>query len=345
MSKIRIAVVGLGFGQQMVEHHIVKGPGSDYFELAALCDQNPQRLDAAVGKFGVKGFLDFDELLREKDIPAIGLFTGPVGRAEQIATIIRAGKDVMTTKPFELDSKKAAAVLAEAAKLGRIVHLNSPSASFSKDLEIIESWKTKYNLGRVVAGRHECWYKSVEKADGSWYDDPELCPAAPVFRLGIYGINDMMRVFGEPEAVQVMQSRIFTGRPTPDIAQLTIRFKNGAIVNTLDGWCLQPPRDAECLTIYYENGTVFRAPPLTHNGEGTAALCVVPAANKEGLPAETATVPRGELSNAYQWDVFYKAMRGEPPAHPTPPEVIVNGVKVIEAMRRAQKSGRTELIG
>lgn len=344
MKKTRIAVVGLGFGQHMVENHIVKGAGSEYFELAALCDQNPQRLDTAVKKFGVKGFLDFDELLSQKDIPVIGLFTGPVGRAEQIGKIIRAGKDVITTKPFELDSKKAESVLAEAQRLGRVVHLNSPSASFSKDLEIIESWKEKYSLGRVVAGRHECWYKSVEKADGSWYDNPELCPAAPVFRLGIYGINDMMRIFGEPESVQVMQSRIFTGRPTPDIGQLTIRFKNGAIVNTLDGWCLQPPRGAESLTIYYENGTIFRNPPLTANTEGKVTLCVVPAANGNGLAAETATVSLGELSHAYQWKVFYNAIHGEKTANPTPPEVIVNGIKVIEAMRHSQKSGKTEFI-
>ena len=344
MKKIKIAMVGLGFGQHMVENHIVSGSGSEYFELTALCDQNPQRLEAAAKKFGVRGFLDFEELLQEKNIPAIGLFTGPVGRADQIGKIIRAGKDVMTTKPFELDSKKAEAVLLEAAKSGRIVHLNSPSASYSKDLEIIEAWKSKYNLGRVIAGRHECWYKSVEKADGSWYDDPELCPTAPVFRLGIYGINDMMRIFGEPESVQVMQSRIFTGRPTPDIAQLTIRFKNGAIVSTLDGWCMQPTRNAESLSIYFENGIVFRNPLLTENPEGRVTLCVVPAANSNGLPAETATVSHEELSHSYQWEVFYKAIHGEKPANPTPPEVIINGIRVIEAMKRSQKSGKTEMV-
>ena len=344
MKKIKIAVAGLGFGQSMVENHIVSGPGSEYFELAALCDQNPQRLDAAVKKFGVLGFPDLEELLKEKDIPAIGLFTGPVGRAEQIGKIIRAGKDVMTTKPFELDSKKADAVLLESARLGRTVHLNSPSATYSKDLEIIEAWKVKYGLGRVIAGRHECWYKSVEKADGSWYDNPDLCPAAPVFRLGIYGINDMMQIFGEPESVQVMQSRIFTGRPTPDIAQLTIRFSNGAIVSTLDGWCLQPPRGAESLAIYFENGTVFRGPALTENTEGRVTMCVVPAVNGNGLPSETVSVSREELSHSYQWEVFYKAIHGEKPANPTPAEVIVNGIKVIEAMRRSQNSGKTEMV-
>ena len=55
MKKTRIAVVGLGFGHYMIENHIASGPGSEYFELAAICDQNPQRLDATVKKFGVRG--------------------------------------------------------------------------------------------------------------------------------------------------------------------------------------------------------------------------------------------------------------------------------------------------
>ena len=48
-------------------------------------------------RLGVKAYTDLDELVADPDIPAIGLFTGPVGRADLVRRIIRAGKDVMMT--------------------------------------------------------------------------------------------------------------------------------------------------------------------------------------------------------------------------------------------------------
>jgi predicted dehydrogenase len=253
----------------------------------------------------------------------------------------------MTTKPFELDSSEAEKALARARELGRVVHLNSPSASFSDDFRQIEAWREQYQLGRIIAARHECWYKSVEKADGGWYDDPEQCPVAPIFRLGIYGINDLLQLMGEPESVQVTQSRIFTGRPTADIAMMTLKFKNGCIAETLDGWCLQPPRGADSLTLYYEGGTVYRNPVLVGGQgfeNGPTKLCVVPASSENGAPVEEVALEHQQLSHAYQWDTFHRAIQGETIDHATPDRVIVDGIKVIEAMKRAESSGQTEAV-
>jgi hypothetical protein len=152
---------------------------------------------------------------------------------------------------------------------------------------------------------------------------------------------------GEPESVQVMHSRFFTGRPTPDIAMMTLKFKNGCIAETLDGWCLQPGRGADSLTLYYEGGTVYRNPVLVGGlgfENGPTRLCVVPASSENGAPVEEVAFDRRQLSHAYQWDTFHKAIHGESIEHATPDSVIVNGIKVIEAMKRAQSSGKTEMV-
>ncbi len=73
----------------------------------------------------------------------------------------------MTTKPFEQDSAAAASVLSEARRLNRVVYLNSPGPRPSEDMRIIRGWENTYDLGRLVGAHHECWYKSVEEADGS----------------------------------------------------------------------------------------------------------------------------------------------------------------------------------
>ncbi len=196
MDKLNIGMVGLNFGIQMIERHILSGPGEPYFDLAAVCRRDKTKCDEAAAKFGVKAYYTIDDLLADDEIPVIVDMTGPIGRAERIRSMIEAGKHVMTTKPFELGSQAAAAVLSRARELGRIVHLNSP----------------------------------------------------------------------------------------------------------------------------------------------------VPAANANGEPAETATFDHQQLSHCYQWDTFHKAIHGEHVDHATPDSVIVNGIKVIEAMQRAQDSGTTEAV-
>lgn len=143
----------------------------------------------------------------------------------------------MTTKPFELNANVASRVLKEAEKMGRVVHLNSPSP-LPEDIFVIKKWIKKYNLGQVIGCRADVWANYREKADGSWYDSPKKYPVAPIFRLGIYLINDLIRLIGKPESLQVLHSRLFTKRPTPDNAQLGILFENGAIVNVFSSFCI-----------------------------------------------------------------------------------------------------------
>ncbi len=344
MSKRRIGIVGLGFGAHLIDRSIVSGPGAPFFELGAVCDMHAAKADEFGRKYGVRAYHSLDALLADADIPVIGLFTGPNGRAGLLRKIIRAGRDVMTTKPFEVDPVAAADVLREAAESKRVLHLNSPCASLSDDWRQIMEWQRSYSLGRPLAARHEALYKRLQQADGSWYDDPALCPVAPVMRLGVYGLNDMVRLFGEADTIQVTQSRLFTGRPTPDLAMAMIRFKNGAIGETLDSWCLHPPRGDISLTVHFESGSVHReiVESAAHGGQPMVRLRIIPGDRRDGEPVETVLLDRQQASDAYQWDVFHRALDGEPVPDATPHALIVGAVKIIAAMARAGVSGRAE---
>ncbi|MEM6885399.1 MAG: Gfo/Idh/MocA family oxidoreductase [Verrucomicrobiota bacterium] len=346
MHKIKVAVVGLSFGKKIIDHHIIRGEAEPYFELAAVCQLGRHQCDEIAAEYGVKAYYSLDDLLTDDDIPVIILMTGPNGRAELLRKIIRAGKDCMTTKPFETDPEEAASVLQEARELGRFVYMNSPCATDSTDFKIINEWREKYELGMPVGGHHECWYKAIEDADGSWYDDPDECPVAPVFRLGIYGVNDMLRIFGEPEEIQVMQTRLFTGRPTPDYARMAIKFKSGAMVDTLDGFVASPERQSTSMILYFEHGTIYRNPtmlpcdPVRGNIMDDTYLCVCTSDSRDGMPTEVVRVPNTELSQAYQWKVFYQAVTTRRrPGSETPDDIIVNSLRIIDAMKEAAETG------
>jgi len=344
MKKIDIAMVGLNWGDAIIRDQILHGPASEYFKLVAVCSKEKERVDACASAYGVKGFYRIEDLLADGSFQAVCLMTGPFGRSALIQQIVEAGKHVMTTKPVEVDPTAALRVLELAKSLGRVVHLNSPTPLPSPDLNQILKWREDLDLGRPIAARADIWSSYREAADGSWYDDPEKCPVAPIFRLGIYLINDLIRLIGKPVAVSVMSSRLFTGRPTPDNGQISLMFENGAIANVFSSFCVN---DAQwwlsSLTLNHENGTVYRNVGPAVNGSPRTHPELSVVVNREGAPHTFRAVSEGSTED-YQWGAFHKAILGGPLEGEWTAEQTVMGLHVIRAMALAEKSGKTEKI-
>ncbi len=345
-QRVRIGIVGLRFGRHIVEQ-LVSGTGRPWFELAAVCDMDADRAKAVGDEFGVERiYTDLEDLLNDDSIPVIGLFTGPSGRAELIERIISRGKDVITTKPFELDCAAALRVLRRARDLGRTVHINSPSPLLPEDLAIVKRWQQEFDLGQPVGCQMSVWVRYNEKADGNWYDNPVLCPVAPVFRLGIYLINDIVRFLGEAEQVTVLSSRMFTGRPTADNGTLAIRFKGGALCTIFASFCVEDGDIYQnSMTFNFERGTVYRntGPYRKSGNREVKELAVVTGTGASGRKI-AAEAQAAEGSGAYQWKAFYDAVNGKAMSDVTTPEQVVAALRVIEAMGEADRGNGTAAV-
>ncbi len=254
----------------------------------------------------------------------------------------------MTTKPFELDPDACRDVLEEARRLNLAVHLNSPAPTMPVDIRQIVDWQSEYRLGRPVAATWQTWCSYRETPDGSWYDDPALCPAAPIFRLGIYAINDLLYFFKDPEEVHVMHSRIFTGRPTPDQAMLTIRFRDGSLASIFASFAVDNAHPyADRLVVNFERGAVFRNAGVRAS-RNRIDLALTAAAGDDGKPivAEAKGFSPEQCGGhfSYQWDLFCKTVRREPTPKTDPSEHIVQGIRIIAAMSRSEQSGKPERV-
>lgn len=343
-NRIKLGMVGLNFGRKLIESNFRNGSASTFFDLSAVCDLDPRRADAVGDELGVNVHHTLESILEDPEITALALITGPSKRAKYIKQIIESGKDVMTTKPLELDSLAALEVLQLARELGRVVHLNSPAPLPSADLAQILSWQSKYQLGQPIAARADIWASYREEADGTWYDDPELCPAAPIFRIGIYLINDLIRLIGNPVSVSVMESRLFTGRPTADSAQLNLRFENEALATIFGSFCINDGHWwRNSLTLNYKNGTVYRNVGPTEGLDPRAE----PELELVTYDGQTQHVERTTVegsSEDYQWGAFYHAIQGESLLDEPSPEQMAMSLRVIEAMKRAIKSKKIEQV-
>jgi predicted dehydrogenase len=342
-APLPIAIVGLNFGRHIIDQ-LLQEPANRYFRLTAVCDLDAEKADEFGTKHGVKAYHNLEDLLADETIPVIGLYTGPAGRAGLLRQILDAGKDIMTTKPFELDPDAARRILEEARDRGKIIHLNSPSPETTGYMKQITAWREKYDLGRPVHCRGEVVVSYREQEDGRWLDDPERCPVAPIFRLGIYIINDLTRLFGGVREVQVQSSRLFTGRPTPDNAQLSMLFADGAIGSIFATFCVDNGQYyANSLILHFERGTIYRNMRDFPYGQasGTSHLRLVTTDGQKNVVTDEWVQTEG--AGGYQWDVLHEAILSRDVTS-MPIEDTVHGIQVIEAMARAEKSCRTEAV-
>ncbi len=345
MKLLKVGLVGINFGAYWVQRDVLGGIGKNYIEIAAVCSRHPEKAKQSAEQIGCPRYVtDMEELLRDPGIDAIALFTPPAGRAVLVERCINAGKAVLTTKPFEEDSAEALRVLTLARSKNSIVHINSPSPVPGDDLAVIFDWQKKYDLGKPLSAYWENYARYHEQQDDSWYDSPELCPFSPILRIGIYGINDLVRIFGKIEHIAGTQSRLMTGRPTPDHASVMMRFQNGGIATVHASFCIDDgqPYPAHMI-LHFERGSVRRTfwhdGSIERNADFSCVKLELNCISGNEFRSETKIIPPERRSGGYLWKEFYDAVTQK---HPLPnevdPETVAEGIRAIERLKELQHS-------
>lgn len=342
LAPVWLVVIGANFGSKIARQleHDPAGP----VRVAGVCDLDEAKGRALASELGVVWHPTLDGVLADPSVEAVGLFTGPIGRGRLIERIVAAGKHVMTTKPFELDPAEARRAHDAAASFDRVLHINSPAPVPSSDRARIQGWLADGTLGKPVMLQATTWADYHERADGSWQDDPVRCPGGPLFRLGVYFLNDFSGLLGRPVEVYVQQSRLRTGRPTPDNAQISIRFESGALANIFASFCVgdgEPYRDDVVLAC--EHGTVRRWIVRTGNVDMHRDQAMVEL-RRPGRETERFLSAPGDYSGWYNWQAFQAAVRGQPDSIRQSAEAALAGVRLLHAMARSAHSQRAESV-
>src|SRR5206468_11417845 len=113
----KLAVVGLG---KMGLSHLSIANALDDLEVVAVCD-NSRLVTDVLGKVtGLKGFNDYDEVLKLKDINAVLIATPTIAHEPMIRKALDRGLHVFAEKPLTLDAA-ASQELAHVAKNNGLV--------------------------------------------------------------------------------------------------------------------------------------------------------------------------------------------------------------------------------
>ena len=139
MQKLGLGVLGLGEGRSIIS----AGIQSPLWDVVCLCDANEPLCRQRCAEFGLTRFTtSYDELLRNKDVDAIGIYTPDHLHAGHVIRALQAGKHVICTKPFLDNLTCAREVLEAQRRSGRQVMVGQSTRFFASFIRQREHFAT-----------------------------------------------------------------------------------------------------------------------------------------------------------------------------------------------------------
>jgi len=212
-NKIRVAVVGLGFGAEFVPIYL----DHPDVESVAICDTNPERLKKVAGKFGIKRhFHDVEELVRSDEYDAIHLISGIPDHARQTIAVLKSGKHCACTVPMATSIADLQAIIA-AKREARRNYMMMETAVYTRQFLYAMELREKSEFGRIqfLRGAHyqdmEGWPPYWAGLPPMWYSTHAVSPllalantrATTVRCLGSGEMRkELRKLYGNPYPVE-----------------------------------------------------------------------------------------------------------------------------------------------
>ncbi len=170
-NKVRVAVVGLGFGAEFVPLY-QKHPDAECY---AICQRDRKKLDAVGDMFKVeRRFTRFEDLLKVKEIDAIHVVTPLAAHAPMSIAALEAGKHAACTVPMATTVKECLK-LAEARRKARKVYMMMETAVYTREFLFVKDMADRGELGRIqfLRGSHQ-QNMSLPGWPDYWYGFPPM---------------------------------------------------------------------------------------------------------------------------------------------------------------------------
>ena len=168
-QRLRIAVVGLGFGAEFVPIYL----DHPDVEAVTICDSNVTRLQEVGEKFGIARRVDdIQALLDAPDIDAIHLVSGIPDHARQAIEVLNAEKHCACTVPMATSLEDLRAII-EAQRLSGKQYMMMETAVYTRQFLHARAMQVQGEFGRIqfLRGAH---YQDMEGWPPYWKGLPPM---------------------------------------------------------------------------------------------------------------------------------------------------------------------------
>ncbi len=342
---LNLAVVGLGtWGRR----HVESATSSGRFKVAKGVDPADVEFD-----FPVTGSLD--HVLNDPGIDAVSIATPHTLHTEQITRCARAGKHVLTEKPFALSGEDAGRCIQAANESGVVLAVGHDQRFYPSILamnELIRSGKlgtTKtidshlshdFIAKRAEADRRADQSETCQPDRDTWWRlNLEEAPAGPMVHLGIHHLDLFIHLFGEIQWVMAQSPGSTFDAPFPDTMLVMLKFVDGRL-GTISS-SLSSPLNAKLLV----TGSDGWAEAYGPSDEATYRLSSMDNLKHRLGGAEPSHVEYPAVDSVRaNFSAFADAIEGVAP-YPIPTEQMAHNAAVLEAIVESSRSGDRVAVG
>ena len=194
--------------------------------LAAVCDTNPERLEAALKiSPNAKTFSDANEMLASGEIDLVVVSTPPNSHYKWAKAALTLGIHVMLEKPMALTTQECDELMALSASKERLLVVYQ-NRRYDLDFLTMKHLIDSDRIGDVF--HYESFVGGYSKPCSYWHSDAEVSGGA-IFDWGSHFIDQILSIV--PSSVDFVsglnQKRMWDHVTNADHAQVTINFKDG----------------------------------------------------------------------------------------------------------------------
>ena len=146
MEKIKTAV--LGYGRSGGSLHAGPIEKLEQFEMAAVCDIDPQRRRLASERFGCPVYENYHEMLEKEKLDLVCIVTRSNQHCEMTCDCLKAGVNVLVTKPWAANGAEAGRMVAAEKESGKKLLPWLP-ARWGSDLKRLKELKSENAVGNI----------------------------------------------------------------------------------------------------------------------------------------------------------------------------------------------------
>jgi predicted dehydrogenase len=333
---LRAAIVGPGWwGQTLVTS--VQGK-SDAITFVAAAARTRAKAEEFSRQHGLKLVDDYDAVLADPAIDAVVLATPHSQHGDQVRRAAAAGKHVFCEKPFTLTAADAKSAVDAAKKAGIVLAVGFNRRFHPSMVELKRRVQEgafgaiETCIGEQTAGA------GASIQPGYWRADPSETPAGAMAGIGIHTVDTMIHLFGRITEVHCVTAR----RAAPHVDDTTtvlVKFQDGMAgtffcsLTTVPNYRFAVYGSKALAEIVKPNLDEFRFAPVPDPKLGH--LAVVQPEVKQTTGFDTLFA---ELTT------FAACCRERKP-YPVPPDEVVHGVEVFEAIVNSAKAGKAVKVG
>src|SRR4051794_38588685 len=184
-KKVRVAIVGLGFGAEFIPIYQAH-PNA---EMAAVCRRNKAELDKTADRYKIAGrYTSYEDLLKDPDIDAVHINSPIPDHGPQSIAALKAGKHVACTVPMATSIDQCREIV-EAQRASGKVYMMMETVVYAREYLFAKELFEKGELGRVqfLRGSHQ------QDMDG-W---PDYWPGLPPMWYATHCVSPCLALLGK----------------------------------------------------------------------------------------------------------------------------------------------------